>query len=439
MAMGQQEYTLHFNRDLVQSSHTNPAIRFDNKFSFLFPSIAFNYGNNAFVFDDLIKDSPLTDSTYLDVNGVIDQMDDENILQIQSVIDVFGLYFGFSKWYFSFFMTEKVDIRFRYTRDLIDLAWNGNAQFIGQTIEIGPALDVEYYKELSLGVGRHFEKWDVGLRMKLLSGMANISSRKNSLQLTTDEDYYATSLSADYEIRTSGVNDPFSRFLSPPTRFDNPGYAFDFGAVYRLNEKWQFSQSVLDLGMIKWRKDVKTYRSSGTFEYTGVDLSEFIDDDEVNFDQYTDSLKELYFQEEEGGSYQNNLVPKTYSSVLFNPDDKTNIGALVHLAFFDGVQFGASLYAGRQVLSFVNIGLSYSIKNRRYDNVGLNLNLGGNGFKVFVVTDNVVSLLQARNGRNVTWRYGINVNVGKAEFGTRRKKDRSEPEVPKVDKEEGEG
>jgi hypothetical protein len=274
---------------------------------------------------------------------------------------------------------------------------------------------MNYLKELSFGIGRQLDKWDLGVNIKLISGMANVSSEKSSLTLTTATDDYAMTLNTDYKIRTSGTYDPFSQLLLPPKNFNNPGIGIDLGVVFKPNDKWELAQSVLDLGAVHWKNDVVTYKSQGTFTFSGVDIAEFIDDEEIYFDDFRDSIKSLYFDEDKGGDYWDYLVPETYSSALYKLDDKTNFGALVHLMYFTGVQFGISLYAGRQLMKYVDIGLSYNIKNRRYDNVGLNLSLGPKVFKVFVVTDNLFNFLAVRNGRNVTFRYGMNISIGNAD------------------------
>ncbi len=428
----QQEYTLHFSRNLFQSTYTNPAIDQGSRFGIMLPNVVFNYGNNAFSYDDLVKKNSFNDSTYLDIDGVIAQMGDDNVFQIQSNLELIGFYLSIRNWNVSFLFSEKFDFRLSYPKDLFDLAWNGNSKFIGQTIEIGPGMKVNYYKELRIGLGRKIGKWDVGIASKILFGMVNVNTPRDELKLTTGEDNYALTLSTDYEIRTSGTSNPLANFLKIPRSRLNPGFALDLGAIYELNEKWQFSQSFLNLGAIKWQNDVSTYTSNGSFTFSGVDINEFIegDDDDVNFEKYTDSIQDLYFEESKGGHYWNNLTPESYTSVLFRPDDKTNIGAMIHLTYFYGVQFGSSLYAGRNFFNFLDFGLSWSIKNRRYDNVGFNLAIGPKEYKIFVVTDNLMNFLRARGGRNVTFRYGMNINLGEAQLGTRRKKDNSEPELP---------
>ena len=181
------------------------------------------------------------------------------------------------------------------------MAWNGNSIFIGESIEIGPGVKLNYYKELRFGIGRSLGKWDVGIAPKILFGMLNVHTVKDELTLYTGEDNYSLTLNTDYEIRTSGTSDPFSRLLRIPRKRENLGYAFDLGAIYHLNEKWQFSQSLLNLGSIKWENDVTTYTSQGSFTFSGVDINEFIDDEEgVDFQQYTDSIQDLYFQERKG-------------------------------------------------------------------------------------------------------------------------------------------
>ena len=425
---GQQEFTLHFNRDAVQSSFTNPAFQSKYKVTITLPSVVYNYGNNAFSYDDLIATDPTDDSTYIDIEGILDQMENTNIIQLQSYLDLIGLYFNVKDWYFSFNMTEKIDAKLLYTKDMVNLMWNGNAQYIGQSIEIGPGISMQIYKEYGLRVGRHFEKFDVGARFKILSGIANLYSARNSMVLTTGQEHYESTLSTDYEIRQAGVEQLVLDDFNPVKTEFNPGYAIDLGGVYRFNEKWEITASVIDLGRIKWNSDVKIHKSNGAIEFSGVDINDFISDGEVNFEKYQDSITALYFTTEEGGSYINNLVPKTYFSGSLYPNEKTSFGALFQAEYFRGIQPGIGLYAGRNLSSFLQVGLSYAYKNRRFDNVGFNLNLGMPAFRLYVVTDNLFNFLRMGHGRNVTFRYGMNINMGK--LGMKKKKKR-----PKVEEE----
>ena len=430
LLLGQQEFTLHFNRDAVQSSFTNPAFQSKYKVTITLPSVVYNYGNNAFSYKDLIATDPTDDSTYFDIQGVLDQMKTNNIIQLQSYLDWIGLYFNVKDWYFSFNMTYKIDAKLTYTKDMVNLMWNGNAQYIGQSIEIGPGINVQMYKEYGLRVGRHFEKFDVGARVKMLRGIANLYSARNSMVLTTGQDNYESTLSTDYEIRSAGLEQLKPEDFGPVNTSFNPGYAVDLGGVYRFNEKWEVTASVIDLGRIQWNSDVKIHKSNGSLKFSGIDINDFISDGDVNFEKYQDSISALYFVTEEGGTYINNLVPKTYVSGSFYPNEKTSFGALFQAEYFNGIQPGIGLYAGRNLSDFLQLGLSYAYKNRRFDNVGFNLNVGTPGFRLYVVTDNLMNFLRMGYGRNVTFRYGMNINIG--QLGMKKKKKREKVEEEPV-------
>ena len=244
--------------------------------------------------------------------------------------------------------------------------------------------------------------------------------------LTTGQDNYESTLSTDYEIRQAGLEQLGLADFDPVNTAFNPGYAIDLGGVYRFNEKWEVTASVIDLGRIKWNSDVKIHKSNGTIEFSGVDINDLIIDGEVNFEKYQDSIAALYFVTDEGGSYINNLVPKTYISGSFYPNEKTSFGALFQAEYFSGIQPGIGLYAGRNLSSFLQVGLSYAYKNRRFDNVGFNLNVGMPAFRLYVVTDNLMNFLRMGHGRNVTFRYGLNINLG--QLGMKKKKKRDEVE-----------
>jgi hypothetical protein len=431
---GQQEFTLHFNRDAVQSSFTNPAFQSEYKVTITLPSVTYNYGNNAFAYYDIIATDPTDDSTYIDIEGILGKMGNTNILQMQSYLDLIGIYFNAKDWYFSFNVTGKIDAKLLYTKDMVNFLWNGNAQYIGQSIEIGPGINVQLYKEYGLRVGRHFEKFDVGARIKLLSGIANLYSARNSMVLSTGQTNYESTLSTDYEIREAGLEQVGLADFDPVNTEYNPGYSFDLGGVYRFNEKWEITASVIDLGRIKWNTDVTTHKSNGVVKFSGIDINDFISDGEVNFEKYQDSIGALYFTSTEGGSYINNLVPKTYLSGSFYPNKKTSFGALFQAEYFRGFQPGIGLYAGRDLSNFLQLGLSYAYKNRRFDNVGFNVNLGTPAFRFYVITDNLFNFLRMGYGKNVTFRYGLNINIEKLGMKKTKKRDKikeeSIPEIP---------
>src|SRR5690606_27130488 len=37
--------------------------------------------------------------------------------------------------------------------------------------------------------------------------------------------------------------------------FENPGFAFDVGVIYDINQKWSLSASLIDVGHTKWKRN----------------------------------------------------------------------------------------------------------------------------------------------------------------------------------------
>lgn len=410
---GQQELTLHFSRSLLQSQSTNPAIRFDQRAIVGLPSAVFNYGNSAFSYADLVKRDPASDSTMLDVDNILSKMQDENILQVQAHIDLLSVYFTFNPWVFTIGMSEKYEFSLSYPKNLIDLLWNGNAQFIGQQVEIGPTINAMAYKELSLNIGRSFGNLDAGVRLKLLEGMANVHSQGNNIGLLTSTDNFATSLSTDYAIRSGGNENFGQEAVKPLSTFENPGFGLDFGIVYNHDDKWSFSASVLDIGFISWRENVRINKSNGTFAYSGIDVNDFIDEGAFDFERYEDSLESLYFVEEQAERYSSGLTTDLIVSWMYELNERSDIGAMARFEFFDGVRPALAIYADREFFDLMNIGLTYAYKNTRFDNLGLSLSGGPKWATFFMITDNLFTVFRMRKGRNVNLRCGININLYK--------------------------
>lgn len=175
----------------------------------------------------------------------------------------------------------------RYSLGLPILASEGNAGFIGQTIQIGAKADVQAYNEFYLGVQKSFGKLSMGIRTKLLYGTASLFTERASALFTTREANYAFELQNDYLVRSSGLLRYYSldsiTVSNPGFTFDNlfynnAGIGVDIGAVYTFNDRLTLAVSALDIGKIQWDFYPREYKSKGTFLFEGLDLAQFIGD-----------------------------------------------------------------------------------------------------------------------------------------------------------------
>ena len=89
----------------------------------------------------------------------------------------------------------------------------------------------------------------------------------------------------------------------------NHGFAFNIGAHWKSNDKWEVAVSANDLGMIFW-KDNTNNRTIGDsdFTYEGLDLATFITQpDSANvFEEFLDTLEAAFPLTETRNNYNTN-------------------------------------------------------------------------------------------------------------------------------------
>ena len=143
----------------------------------------------------------------------------------------------------------------------------------------------------------------------------------------------------------------------------NPGFAVDFGFVYKITNKIVLSASVVDLGNIQWKKDVRTLNQESTYRYNPADLSNSYSEELKNYvspSNVFDSVKENFRQSfkiiETDISYSQSLPYQLYLGAKYNLTDKLTIGFVFSQQSFR--QFNQQLY-------------STSINSRLYKKISL--------------------------------------------------------------------
>lgn len=406
-AMSQQELTLHFMQDVAQAGITNPAFFPEKKWVISVPSFAFNYGNNAFAYNDLIRKTA-GDSTILDIDRVIDKLENENILQNQTNIELLRVHFRIvDNLYASVALNEFFSIKFLYSQDLIDLVWNGNAGSIGKTVALNPNLHAAYYRGLTMGLGHVWKNFRIGVQGKFLAGLADITTTRENSTIFTDSQTYAISINTDYQINTSGIDNFREDPLSAALNLRNKGIALDAGFALRLH-KWKVAASISNFGFIRWQDNVTNYSNQEVLLYDGIGLNSYFDNGDFNFDNFLDSLKTTFKPKETYIKYRSNLMPKTYFSINYNPTSFLNLGTLLYTDWLEKPQHAFATYAGFTINKLFEVGFSYSAKNKTYNNFGLALKAESDKIQAFLVSDNFVNTFFPKSAKNVNFRWGIN-------------------------------
>ncbi|HHB52836.1 MAG TPA: hypothetical protein ENK75_07380, partial [Saprospiraceae bacterium] len=255
-SFGQQEFGTHFMNGTWQGYLSNPSALPSNKITISLPSFYGNFGLSNVTYNDIFN----TDGT-ADVNNVISKLQADNYFKANIALQTFGIGIRSNRFFISINHEVHSNNVVNYPKELAQLVWQGNAQFIGQEISFAPSFQLTNWQSIGLGVGFQINDMiTVGARIKKLSGLADLStSPDNYLKLTTSDDIYQLNMDADFTARTSGILNfnSFSDFSFNPTGLDlssvsqlftkNSWMAFDLGATVSLGNL-SLSASALDIG-----------------------------------------------------------------------------------------------------------------------------------------------------------------------------------------------
>ena len=354
----------------------------------------------------------------LDMGAVIDQMDDQNQLFTSVETETFSFSIGVKNLKLSFNHAMKFNTFMDYPKELVQLAWNGNSQFVGQTISIGPDVQAYAYNEFGIGLAGEILGVSAGGRLKILTGIGDVSTERTKAEVYTDPDVYQLTFNTDYLINTSSFfrydgGEDFEIDFGEASFNDifasNVGTAIDLGANFKLRNI-DISASIIDLGFIGWKKNTTNYHSQGVYTYEGVDISGIIRDDSLSFEGALDSIGEVLDFKETNKNYTTMLPTKVYLSANYSLGQHWDFGGLFYTEIYRGKVYPAFAASARAKFGdILTIGASYAIRNKRYDNLGLNAVVKLGPVQLFGVSDNIISAFKPYDSRNANLRFGLNL------------------------------
>lgn len=416
-----QQPGLHFMPGTWQASRTNPAFMNNKRFSFGLPHVFGQFGNNGPGYDDLVVRMD-NGERLIDPEATLANFSEQNVLRLKTEIETFHVAFSKNKWQFSLYHALKTNTEFHYPKELIGMALLGNAQYIGQEVNIAPQFSSMSYNEIGLGLALQIGKLTVGGRLKYLAGMHHIGTQRNNLSLYTDDEIYQVTATADYSIRAAGAFDVQTADNISDWGIDfndisfggNTGMALDLGITYELNEKITLAASVLDIGGISWKKNGYEFSTTGNFTFSGIDVLPYLEDDGFSFDNTLDTLERIFKVDETSLTYGTMLPMKSYFSGTYRLNKLVRFNALVYSEFLGARSLvagavGANLDLGK-ICSF---GMNYSLSSEGFQSVGANLLLNLGPIQLYTLTDNILLAMNPLSSGMTNVRLGLNVALNK--------------------------
>lgn len=424
-----QNFTLYNMNVVPQRTYLNPAlIPQGGKISVGLPLLSseqLSIRNSGFKYSDVIKHGD-DDSLHLDMDNMLSKLSTNNYLNINYNPDILSFGIAVDKNYFSFNVTEKIDVRFRYPKAFMEFLWKGNGAYLDKEMKFDFGLDFSHYREYGLGFAREInDKLSVGGKVKYLYGMENFSIKRSDISVMTAADDYAITAKANIEINSCGIaSDSTSpEFNASQYAFSrkNSGFGLDLGGVYKATEKLTVSASILDLGFINWKDNPTNYVShdqNAQFTYKGFELNQLINSDSSSTDDIGkalgDSLSKIFKIDTLHSNYKTNLSSQIYLGGNYSLTEKSTAGVILYGQVFDKkVHPGIALSYNHQLANWVNVSATYSMYNKSYTNLGLGVALKGGPVQFYIVTDNIFGMILPQHTKNIQLHFGINLLFGK--------------------------
>ena len=352
----------HLGNATMQSTDYNPAYFPEGKFFLKLPGPGMSlYLNNAFSYSDLFTKQDNGDLA-INANDVIDGFGKSFNTTGDITANIFHIGYQFGPRNqpdstglgISLFAAIRGNFNLKLPGSGADLLWKGNGAFIGDAQTLPFAFNVNTYLERGIGLAYTLpkSKLKLGLRLKMLNGLVNVStpSKAEATLLTKDaDDNYALELSyQNMMIRSAGLfslNDidldaGEESYLDANEddilsgNLGNTGFAVDLGAEYKIDSNFTVALAINDLGAINWTENVSTY---GIRDSSGVGLPVFdlLDDNLGSTLEDTFSNNFDYYQLNE--AYKTNLPTRIVASLIYTPwDEKTDITATINSRIIQG-------------------------------------------------------------------------------------------------------
>ena len=445
----QQSSTMYFMQNNPQSHLLNPAIQDNCKFTLgglpvnitpvlgqVFMPLYFNFNVTNFNYNTLIHkgEGMYKDSLIIDVPNLLNKLGKTNYINFETHLNILSMGYKFKKFYFSFGLTEKIDFKFNFSRDLIQFPWygNGHPANIGRDLEMTIGVNAAHYRELALGMSwAKREKLTIGAKVKLLFGMMNVKTYGKGTQWNTDEVFFGYNFKTDTKLSGSlpGVNfhynDTTGEIDSVTTEdfdvkgyflnFKNPGVGIDLGAIYQFSDKITLSASIIDLGFIRWRDHTFNATDNGEFYYRGMDVTPMLNphDSTDILKLLTDSLEETFRITGSNKHYSSYLTPKLYVGGTYTLSEKLDVGALMRIERYPKIfHTSFTLSANYVPIKWFSLSGSYSFQNDKYYDIGLGFAVKFGPYRMFLVNDNVIGMIWPQRTRNLNWRTGLYIGIG---------------------------
>lgn len=456
-ASAQNSQVLYY-MNLPQNHLLNPALRPSNKVYIGLPGMSginLNINNNFVNFKDVFIKSQPKDSiiSFLhpgyNADKFLAKIKDKNSLEQEITVPLLGVGFSVGNDGYIFLdINERMQSNIVLPGDLFRLTLKGNEVFAGKKIDLSSLRgDIKYYHEFGAGFSRNFtDKLRIGIKGKLLFGIASASIDNKSLGITVNDDYSHT-LDANLIVNMSGPVNVYmnskhnidsvifddSKFKTSAGAADffsgknNTGLGLDIGATFDFTDRIVLSASVTDLGFIRWKKDVTNLKAHNEFKFSGLNMLDVVNGtktiDEVGKD-VLDSLKNAFNVSSSKAPFTTYLPFGISLGGSYSVTERFTVGLLSYSRIIGKqVREALTLSANLNLGNAFSTSISYTAENHRYDNLGAGVAFRAGIAQFYLLSDRIPikwnkiqddnsNIILPANWNTINLRLGMNLVFG---------------------------
>lgn len=432
-AKAQYDFTMQGMTLVPQRMYINPAFVPDSKWHIGIPVLSSNHitlGYSGHSYSQLIR-KDANDSLYVDLQNALDKMGKTNYLSMNMKIDLLSFSFTVGPNGNNFIYSNislRASQRTSLPKSLINFMWKGNAAYLGKTLDLKKMnADATVYTEWTLGYARKLldKKLRVGIAVKYLNGITNVSTENRKLSLYTDPDNYNITAKADVTLNSAGLLGDFGdiggNISSKTFLTGNHGFAFNIGAHYLIDEHWEVAASANDLGMIFWKDNAhnKTI-GDANFTYQGLDLAQYLTQpDSANvFQEFVDTLEAAFPLTETENNYSTSLSSQIYISGAYKFTDRDRLGLDFYGEIFKThFEPAVALNYTRKFGTIFHLSASYMYNAHSFANFGFGFALTLGPVQWYLAADNILAPIIPQHAQNAHFHSGLNFVVNYKDKG----------------------
>ena len=436
-SFSQNKAVLYDFAGLPQTLLLNPGLETNYKYHIgvpLLSGFSTDIGITGFTVSDVfaIDNASISDK----ISAVLQNLDNADYLKINSQIEVFSAGFRWDKkTYISFGFYQELDAIVYFPKDFITLFNEGNSAYLNKNFSISQlAFKLDLSGVLHAGITKKVsDELTVGGRFKIYSSALNIESTNNTGTFTTSlgsNNIYVNQLNnINFNQRSSGVvaedentNDP-TKFLKNTFLGDNSGVGLDFGLTYHINPQLQFSGSILDVGFVHHKKNIKNAAVEGSFVFEGI---EFEYDSSRSYWQELDAtLKEQIVTSENQESYISWRPTRINTAIKYSFGEKRSkfcydniskdfytdaFGVQLYSIFRPvSLQFAATSFYEKSFSKKMHAKVTYTVDDYSYSNIGVGVSFQLWKINFYGILDNVLELSDISKANGFQLQFGFNL------------------------------